>query len=43
MLYVMPITHFSIFQHSGDKPFGTLVDIEIGRIDIPKKKWAEAV
>ena len=43
MLYVVPITHFPVFQHSWDKPFGTFVDIKLGRIDIPKKKWAEAM
>ena len=43
MLYVMPITHFPIFQHSGDKPFGTFIDIEVGRIDIPKENWAKAM
>jgi hypothetical protein len=36
MLNVMPITHFTVFQHPGDKPIGTFVDIEVGRIDIPK-------
>ena len=43
MLYVMPITQFPIVQYPWDKPFGTFVDIEIGRVDIPKKKWAESM
>ena len=43
MLDVMPITHVPIFQNSWDKPCGTFVNIEVGRIDIPKENWAKAM
>ncbi len=36
----MPITHIAVFQHPLDKPRSILVDVELGRIEIPKKVWA---
>ena len=39
----VPITHLPIFQNPLDKPCGILVDIELGRIEVPKQVWAKAM
>ena len=39
----IPIAHLPIFQNPLDKPRGILVDIELGRIEVPKQIWAKAV